>query len=84
MQDEDALSISPAWLTALLALLASATAALVSSAGLRMAKAYELAVRAPQGAAEIAAAPYAQQALLHCSVALPVLTCLLWVRSCPR
>ena len=78
-QDEDALSISPAWLTALLALLASATAALVASAGVRLAKGYELAVRPPQGAAEIAGAPWAQQALLHCSLVLPVLTVLLWV-----
>ena len=63
----------------MLALLASATAALVVSAGVRLAKGYELAVRPPQGAAEIAGAPWPQQALLHCSLVLPVLTVLLWV-----
>ena len=82
IQDEDALTISPAWLTVGLALLASITAALVSSAGVRLGKSYELAVRPPQGAAEIAGASWAQQALLHCSLVLPVLTTMLWVRRC--
>ena len=46
-----------------------------------MAKCYELAVRTPQGAAEIAAAHWWQRGLLHAAMALPALCCLLWVRS---
>ena len=46
-----------------------------------MAKCYELAVRAPQGAAEIASAPWWQKALLHLCMALPAVTSLLWVRN---